>query len=159
MFGLMRAKPAAMKLTIAVMLLSSGLSLAQVTPAPLKPASMGASPTEKERPVQKPVAPPPASTGPTAAAQKLSFAQQAFGLAHSAYRQGNISADAAATWSRRIYEAQKDTDPQAAKQHLDRMIALEKLAKDRNQQGDAPMLDVMTIGYFRAEAEQFAGKK
>jgi hypothetical protein len=109
--------------------------------------------------VQKPVAPLPPSTGPSAAAQKLSFAQQAFGLAHSAYRQGNISADAAATWSRRIYEAQKDTEPQAANQHLDRMIALEKLAKARNQQGDAPMLDVMTVGYYRAEAAQFAARK
>jgi len=148
-----------MKLTIVVMLLSGVGALAQVTPAPLKPASMGASPTEKERPVQKPVAPLPPSTGPSAAAQKLSFAQQAFGLAHSAYRQGNISADAAATWSRRIYEAQKDTEPQAANQHLDRMIALEKLAKARNQQGDAPMLDVMTVGYYRAEAEQFAARK
>ena len=148
-----------MKITIVVILVSAGWSLAQVTPAPPKPASMGASPTEKARPLQRPVSPPPSTGGPSAAAQKLSFAQQAFGLAHSAYRQGNISADAAATWSRRIYEAQKDIEPAAAKQHLDRMIALELLAKARNQQGDAPMLDVMTVGYFRAEAEQFAGKK
>jgi|GEM_PF-6818473 hypothetical protein len=134
--------------------------LSQVTPPPPKPAALGPSPAEKPRPVQQPISPQPApSTGPGAAQQKLSFAQQAFGLAHSAYRQGNISADAAATWSRRIYEAQKDTDPTAAKQHLERMIALEKLAKDRNQQGDAPMLDVLTTAYFRAEAEQLNGKK
>jgi hypothetical protein len=139
--------------------LVAGVGLAQVTPAPLKPNGLYGLPGEKDRPVQKPVTPPPPSSGPSAAAQKLSFAQQAFGLAHSAYRQGNVSADAAATWSRRIYEAQKDTEPEAAKMHLDRMIALEKLAKDRNQQGDAPMLDVLTTAYFRAEAEQIAGKK
>ena len=146
-----------MKLLLCSALLA-GVSLGQVTPAPLQPAAMGASPTEKVRPVQQPVNPRPPDDGPSAAAQCLSFAQQAFGLAHSAYRQGKVSANEAATWSLRIYEAQKD-DPGAAKQHLDRMVALERLAKERNQQGDAPMLDVMTIGFCRAQAEQLAGKK
>jgi len=137
--------------------LTLSLVLSQVTPPPPAPASL--SGMEQRRPPQKPVAPAPTDTGPSAAAQKLSFAQQAFGLAHSAYRQGNISADEAAMWSWRIYDASKDTDPNAAKLHLERMVALEKLAKDRAQQGGAPMLDVMTIGYYRAQAEQIAGKK
>lgn len=147
-----------MKLLISS-LLFAGLALAQVTPPPPTPAALGGNPTDKARPVQKPVNPPPPDTGPSAAAQKLSFAQQAFGLAHSAYRQGNLSADVAAMWSLRIYEAQKDLEPTAAKQHLDRMIALELLAKSRAQQGSAPMLDVMTVGFYRAQAEQLAGKK
>lgn len=134
--------------------------LGQVTPPPPKPAAMGAAPGEKERPVQAPSSSStPAGGGSSVASQKLSFAQQAFGLAHSAYRQGNLSADAAATWSLRIYESQKDVDPNAAKQHLERMVALELLAKTRNQQGDAPMLDVLTTAYFRAQAEMLAGKK
>ena len=132
--------------------------LSQVTPQPLKPASSGANPMATVRPTQAPVGPQPATSGPTAAEQKLSYAQQAFGLAHSMYRQGNISADAAATWSLRIYEAQKDS-PTAAKEHLDRMVALEKLAIERVQSGSAPVLDKMTVAFFRAQAEQLAGKK
>ncbi len=139
-----------------VLLLS--LLLAQVTPNPGKPASAGANPMAPVRPTQTPVAPIPASGGPTAAQQRLSYAQQAFGLAHSMYRQGNISADAAATWSLRIYEAQKDS-PTAAKEHVDRMVALEKLAIERVQTGAAPVLDKMTVAFFRAQAEQLAGKK
>ena len=70
----------------------------------------------------------------------MSYAQQAFGLAHSMYRAGTISADAACTWSLRIYEAQKDspTGANAAKEHLDRMLALEKLAIERVQSGLRP---------------------
>ena len=132
--------------------------LSQVTPQPLKPASSGANPMATVRPTQAPVGPQPTSTGPSAAEQKLSYAQQAFGLAHSMYRQGNISADAAATWSLRIYEAQKDS-PTAAREHLDRMVALEKLAIERVQSGSAPVLDKMTVAFFRAQAEQLAGKK
>lgn len=134
------------------------LALSQVTPPPPPPASLGGM--EQKRAVQKPTADSiPAPVGPPPSAQKLSFAQQAFGLAHSGYRQGNISAEAAATWSLRIYESEKDKEPKAAQMHLDRMIALEKLAKERAQSGSAPMLDVLTVGYFRAQAELFTGKK
>jgi hypothetical protein len=145
--------------SLVLSLVFAGVALAQVTPPPPTPAAMGGSPTDKARPAQKPVTPTPAETGPSAAAQKLSFAQQAFGLAHSAYRQGNVSADVPAMWSLRIYESQKDVEPTAAKQHLDRMIALELLAKSRAQQGSAPMLDVMTVGFYRAQAEQLTGKR
>lgn len=143
------------------MMLLLTLVLAQVTPKPIAPASGGANPMAVTRPTQQPVAPAPASDGPSAAAQKLSYAQQAFGLAHSMYRQGTISADAAATWSLRIYEAQKESPnaATAAKEHLDRMVALEKLAIERVQGGSAPVLDKMTVAYFRAQAEQLAGKK
>ena len=141
-----------------MMLLLPLMVLAQVTTRPIAPASNGANPGATTRPVQQPVAPVEAPSGPTAAQQRLSYAQQAFGLAHSMYRQGNISADAAATWSLRIYEAQKDS-PTAAKEHLDRMVALEKLAIERVQGGSAPVLDKMTVAFFRAQAEQLAGKK
>lgn len=140
------------------MTLLLALLLTQVTPKPIAPASSGANPMAVNRPVQTPVAPTAAGGGPTATEQRLSYAQQAFGLAHSMYRQGNISADAAATWSLRIYEAQKDV-PTAAKEHLDRMLALEKLAIERVQSGSAPVLDKMTVAFFRAQAEQLAGKK
>lgn len=134
------------------------LTLQQVTPPPPPPASL--SGMEQKRAAQKPTAdsiPTPAAPPPSA--QKLSFAQQAFGLAHSAYRNGSGTADAAAAWSLRIYESEKDKEPKAAQMHLDRMIALEKLAKDRAQAGSAPMLDVLMVGYYRAQAEIFAGKK
>ena len=144
-----------MKLLIPVLLISS-VAWAQVTPAPLKPASNGANPMAVVRPPVTPTSVP--SGGPTSAEQRLSFAQQAFGLAHSMYRQGNIGADAAATWSLRIYEAQKDA-PNAAREHLARMVALEKLAIERVQSGAAPVLDKMTVAFFRAQAEQLAGKK
>lgn len=148
-----------MKLLLVSSLLSS-LALAQVTPPPPKPAYTGANPTagSSARPVY-PQPPPP--SGPPAAEQRLSYAQQAFGLAHSMYRAGSISADAACTWSLRIYEAQKDspTGANAAKEHLDRMIALEKLAIERVQSGAAPVLDKMTVAFFRAQAEQLTGKK
>lgn len=146
-------------LVLSCVVMFAGAALAQVTPPPPTPAAMGGSPTDKARPAQKPVTPPTVENGPTAAAQRLSFAQQAFGLAHSAYRQGNVSADVPAMWSLRIYEAQKDVEPAAAKMHLERMVALEQLAKTRSQQGSAPMLDVMTTGFYRAQAEQLAGKK
>ncbi|MFT3709909.1 MAG: hypothetical protein QM817_19945 [Archangium sp.] len=134
------------------------IALSQVTPPPPAPASL--SGMEQKRAQQKPTADTiQAPVGPPPSAQKLSFAQQAFGLAHSGYRQGNISAEAAATWSLRIYESEKDKEPKAAQMHLDRMIALEKLAKERAQAGSAPMLDVLTVGYFRAQAEIFTGKK
>jgi hypothetical protein len=134
------------------------IALSQVTPPPPPPASL--SGLEQKRAAQKPTADSIAApSGPLPSAQKLSFAQQAFGLAHSGYRQGNISAEAAATWSLRIYESEKDKEPKAAQMHLDRMIALEKLAKERAQAGSAPMLDVLTVGYFRAQAELFTGKK
>ena len=116
-------------------------------------------------PVRPALAPQPVQPGPgglpTSAEQRLSYAQQAFGLAHSMYRAGSISADAAATWSLRIYEAQKDspTGATAAKEHLDRMQALEKLAIEQVQSGSAPVLDKMTVAFFRAQAEQLAGKK
>lgn len=132
------------------------LLLSQVTPLPPTPASQGANPGAPVRAAVPQVVP---TGGPNSTQQRLSFAQQAFGLAHSMYRQGNISADAAATWSLRIYESHKDTVPSAGKEHLDRMIALEKLAKERVQQGSAPVLDVMTVSYFRAQAEQLTGKK
>jgi hypothetical protein len=143
------------------MMLLLTLVLSQVTPKPLAPASGGANPMAVTRPTQQPATPPPAVDGPSASAQKLSYAQQAFGLAHSMYRQGTISADAAATWSLRIYEAQKESPnaATAAKEHLDRMVALEKLAIERVQSGSAPVLDKMTVAYFRAQAEQLAGKK
>ncbi|MDP1826854.1 MAG: hypothetical protein Q8L48_26515 [Archangium sp.] len=147
-----------MKLLIPSLLIAS-VAFAQVTPAPLKPASGGSNPMAPVRPNTTPAPVQPGQGGlPTAAEQRLSYAQQAFGLAHSMYRQGNISADAAATWSLRIYEAQKDS-PTAAKEHLDRMIALEKLAIERVQGGSAPVLDKMTVAFFRAHAEQLAGKK
>ena len=146
-----------MKLLIPSLLVAS-VAWAQVTPAPPKPASGGANPFVSVRPVQTPLTPPPPPGGPTATQQRLSYAQQAFGLAHSMYRAGNIGADAAATWSLRIYEAQKDS-PTAAKEHLDRMVALEKLAIERVQSGSAPVLDKMTVAFFRAQAEQLAGKK
>ena len=147
-----------MKLLIPSLLVAS-VVWAQVTPAPPKPASAGANPMAPVRPVQTPLAPlTPPPSGPTATQQRLSYAQQAFGLAHSMYRAGNISADAAATWSLRIYEAQKDS-PTAAKEHVDRMVALEKLAIERVQSGSAPVLDKMTVAFFRAQAEQLAGKK
>lgn len=125
------------------LLLISGAVLAQGKPKP--------DPTPG--PVTTVQAP---STSP--AEQRLSSAQQAFGLAHNAYRQGAGTAEATATWSLRIYESQKDA-PGAVQQHLDRMVALEKLAKERVQSGTAPQLDVMTASYFRAQAEQLAGKK
>jgi hypothetical protein len=147
-----------MKLLVPSLLFAS-VAFAQVTPPPPKPASGGANPmAPPARPVQTPVTPQPAPSGPTATEQRLSYAQQAFGLAHSMYRAGSISADAAATWSLRIYEAQKDS-PTAAKEHLDRMLALEKLAIERVQSGSAPVLDKMTVAFFRAQAEQLAGKK
>ena len=138
--------------------LFASVAVAQVTPAPPKPASAGANPGASVRPVQTPVNAPAPVGGPSAAEQRLSSAQQAFGLAHSMYRAGSISADAAATWSLRIYEAQKDS-PTAAREHLDRMVALEKLAIERVQSGSAPVLDKMTVAFFRAQAEQIAGKK
>lgn len=144
-----------MKLLVASLWFAS-ISLAQVTPPPPKPAWNGANPGASAARPSYPQPPPPA--GPSSAEQRLSFAQQAFGLAHSMYRAGNISADAAATWSLRIYEAQKDS-PNAAREHLDRMVALEKLAIERVQSGAAPVLDKLTIGFFRAQAEQLAGKK
>ncbi len=144
-----------MKLLIPSLLISA-VSFAQVTPSPIKPASSGANPMAVARPAVTPTAVP--SGGPTSVEQRLSFAQQAFGLAHSMYRQGNIGADAAATWSLRIYEAQKDS-PNSAREHLDRMIALEKLAIERVQSGSAPVLDKMTVAFFRAQAEQLTGKK
>lgn len=144
-----------------MMSLLLSLTLAQVTPKPIAPASGGANPMAVTRPTQTPVTPPPPVDVASAAAQKLSYAQQAFGLAHSMYRQGTISADAAATWSLRIYEAQKESpnSATAAKEHLDRMVALEKLAIERVQSGSAPVLDKMTVAFFRAQAEQLAGKK
>ena len=146
-----------MKLLIPA-LLTASMALAQVAPAPPKPASGGANPMSAMRPVQTPLTPPPPPGGPNSTEQRLSYAQQAFGLAHSMYRAGNISADAAATWSLRIYEAQKDS-PTAAKEHLDRMVALEKLAIERVQSGAAPVLDKLTVAFFRAQAEQLTGKK
>jgi hypothetical protein len=147
-----------MKLLIPSLMIAS-VAFAQVTPAPIKPASGGANPMAPAPPVAAPAPVIPGQGGlPTAAEQRLSYSQQAFGLAHSMYRQGNISADAAATWSLRIYEAQKDA-PNAAKEHLDRMIALEKLAIERVQSGSAPVLDKLTVAFFRAQAEQLAGKK
>lgn len=144
-----------MKLLVASLWFAS-LALAQVTPPPPKPAWNGANPgASNARPVY-PQPPPP--SGPSSTEQRLSYAQQAFGLAHSMYRAGSISADAAATWSLRIYEAQKDS-PTAAKEHLDRMIALEKLAIERVQSGAAPVLDKMTVGWFRAQAEILTGKR
>ena len=144
-----------------MMSLLLSLALAQVTPKPIAPASGGANPMAVTRPTQQPVTPPPPVDVASSAAQKLSYAQQAFGLAHSMYRQGTISADAAATWSLRIYEAQKESpnSATAAKEHLDRMVALEKLAIERVQSGSAPVLDKMTVAFFRAQAEQLAGKK
>ena len=142
-----------------ILSLFASVSFAQVTPAPPKPASAGANPGAPVRPVATPQPVQPGPGGmPTAAEQRLSYAQQAFGLAHSMYRAGSISADAAATWSLRIYEAQKDS-PTAAKEPLDRMVALEKLAIERVQSGSAPVLDKMTVAFFRAQAEQIAGKK
>ena len=146
-----------MKVLVSSMLLVSA-AFAQVTPRPLAPATGGANPGAIVRPTQQPTAPVDQSGAPTATQMRLSAAQQAFGLAHSMYRQGTISADAAATWSLRIYEAQKDS-PTAAKEHLDRMVALEKLAIERVQGGGAPVLDKMTVAFFRAQAEQIAGKK
>jgi hypothetical protein len=144
-----------------MMLLLLSITLAQVTPKPIAPASSGANPMAVTRPTQQPTTPAPGADTASAAAQKLSYAQQAFGLAHSMYRQGTISADAAATWSLRIYEAQKDSpnSATAAKEHLDRMVALEKLAIERVQSGSAPVLDKMTVAFFRAQAEQLAGKR
>lgn len=147
-----------MKLLV-VSLCFAAMAWAQVTPPPPKPAWNGASPgASTARPVY-PQQPPP--SGPSSAEQRLSYAQQAFGLAHSMYRAGNISADAAATWSLRIYEAQKDSagPATAAKEHLERMIALEKLAVERVQSGAAPVLDKMTVAWFRAQAEILTGKK
>lgn len=146
-----------MKLLLPAVLVAS-VAFAQVTPSPGKPASAGANPMAPLRPTQTPVTAPRPPGGPSVAEQRLSYAQQAFGLAHSMYRQGNISADAAATWSLRIYEAQREA-PNAAKEHLDRMLALEKLAIERVQGGSAPVVDKMTVAFFRAQAEQLAGKK
>lgn len=95
----------------------------------------------------------------TPAQQRLSAAKQAYELSHTMYRQGSGGADAPATWSLRLYETQKDAVASAAQEHLERMVALEKLARERVEQGTAPALDLITLSYFRAQAEQLTLKK
>lgn len=93
------------------------------------------------------------------AAQKLAAAQQAYQLTFGAFRTGSGRVEEVAEWSRRIYEAQKDSDKAAAKSHLDRLLALEKLVVQRHQKGDATALEVQTITWFRADAELLAPPK
>lgn len=96
---------------------------------------------------------------PKPAAQRLSAAQQAYQLTFGAYRSGSGRVDEVAEWSRRIYEAQKDTDKTAAKSHLDRLLALEKLVLQRHQKGDASALDVQADTWARADAELLAPQR
>lgn len=96
---------------------------------------------------------------PKPAAQRLAAAQQAYQLTFGAFRQGSGKLDEVAEWSRRIYEAQKDTEKTAAKLHLERVVALEKLVIQRHQKGDATALEVQVATWYRADAELLAGAR
>jgi hypothetical protein len=95
---------------------------------------------------------------PSSPTQKIDVAKQGWDLASKNYGAGSITIEQVATWSTRLYEAEK-SDPAAAQRHLERLRELEKRAQERFNQGMATKLETLTVSYLRLQAEELLQKK
>jgi len=88
------------------------------------------------------------------AAEMLELAMKGYSLASSAYRSGGGDLDAAARWSKRVYELQKAARaPKADDDYVYRMKDLEKVATGRVNAGTAQKIDQVEATWLRLEAE------
>ena len=97
-------------------------------------------------------------TPPTSPVSKLELARQGWEFSSKSYGAGTVTIEQVLVWSGRIYEAEK-SDPAAAQRHVDRLRELEKRVQERFNQGMAGKLDVLSVSYLRAQAEELLSKK
>ncbi len=98
------------------------------------------------------------SQAPTVAPTKLELAREGWELTSKSYGAGTVTIEQVVVWSARLYEAEK-SDPGAAQRHVDRLRDLEKRARERFNQGMASKLDVLSVSYLRAQAEDLLSKR
>ena len=114
---------------------------------------------------QVPPVPVPAPANPDVPANRArvraEVGAKTFDLVWLYYSENRIDADTVYRWSRRLWEADRDSAADkegrvaAAQAHLERMLRLAAKIEKIRRLGFGTSLDVLGVDYYRAEAESW----
>lgn len=97
-----------------------------------------------------------ADAAPAAASARATAAAASFKLHSTEFAAGTGRLEDVYTWSRRWFEAERATNPAAAKDHLARMKALDSTVKTRASAGMSSASETSDSAFYVAEATDLA---